>query len=140
MVFVWLFFTSSFENPRMNDIATFVLFFTALKVDLKGQGCNDPPTPGRNCPANQGSIKVNGIERSPNRRGLNFVAYSFPAGKYMKNFNVDSHGDADAGGKVQGWINGLPVNTIVFVASKDEPSGRFNGALLNALVSFIFNF
>ena len=97
-------------------------------------GCNDPPARGR-CGASYGSIKINGIEKSTNGRGLNLVALTYPQGKFYRRANFDVYGDGRAGARMLNWVKALN-NKIVLVSSRDAiDSGNFNSKALAALVS-----
>ena len=97
-------------------------------------GCNDPPARGR-CGASIGSIKINGVEKSINRRGLNLVALTYPQGKYFSRAHFDVYGDGGASARLLKWVQGLPGNKIVVIASRDAiDSGNFKAEAYTALV------
>ena len=106
----------------------------ALKIDLVAVGCDDPPAKGR-CGASYGSIKINGVEKSTNGRGLNVVALTYPQGKFFSRANFDVYGDGGASAKLLKWVKALN-NKIVLVSSRDAiDSGNFKKDALTALVS-----
>ena len=108
----------------------------ALKIDLVAVGCNDPPARGR-CGASYGSIKINGIEKSTNGRGLNLVALTYPQGKFFRRANFDVYGDGRASARMLQWVKALS-NKIVLIASRDAiDSGNFKREAFTALVSLL---
>ena len=99
-------------------------------------GCNDPPARGR-CGASYGSIKINGVEKSTNGRGLNLVALTYPQGKFYKRANFDVYGDGRASARMLNWVKALN-NKIVLISSRDAiDSGNFKKEAFTALVSMI---
>ncbi|XP_065051247.1 uncharacterized protein LOC135680930 isoform X2 [Rhopilema esculentum] len=103
-----------------------------LKIDLVAVGCNDPPARGR-CGASYGSIKINGVEKSTNGRGMNLVALTYPEGKYFSRANFDVYGDGGAAVRMLKWVQALN-NKIVVIASRDAiDSGNFKKPALDAL-------
>ena len=105
----------------------------ALKIDLVAVGCDDHPARGR-CGASYGSIKINGVEKSTNGRGLNLVALTYPQGKYFSKANFDVFGDGGAAAKMLKWVKALN-NKIVLIASRDAiDSGNFKKEAYTALV------
>ena len=114
----------------------FILTSSALKIDLVAVGCNDPPARGR-CGASYGSIKINGVEKSTNGRGLNLVALTYPQGKFYKRANFDVYGDGRASARMLNWVKALN-NKIVLISSRDAiDSGNFKREAFTALVSKI---
>ena len=105
-----------------------------MKVQITSQGCNDPPNAGKNCAANSGSIKVNGRERSINRRGLNVVVVEFATGKFVAAKNFDTHGSRRATYKFIAFVDKIKPNSLVFVAAKDSFTGSMFAKAYSALV------
>ncbi|MGH7358502.1 MAG: interleukin-like EMT inducer domain-containing protein, partial [Candidatus Rokuibacteriota bacterium] len=78
------------------------------------------------------SVRVNTVERAPNRRGYNLVALD-PAGRVLGAETFDTFLDSDAAGRLAGWLDALPSGTIVAGAVKDEASLRLDATAVRAL-------
>ena len=96
-------------------------------------GCNDPPAKGR-CGASVGSIKLNGKEVSLNRRGINIVCICYPRGKVIRRKNYDTYANRANSNLLLKLMQGIPDNTIVLVATRDDYSTRFAAQAQLALV------
>ena len=105
-----------------------------LKIQINSQGCNDPPKRG-NCGLNQGSIRINGRERSVNRRGLNVVVIDFKTGRFVATKNFDTHGNRGATNRFINFIDKIKPNSLVLVAAKDSYSLNMYNRAYSALVS-----
>ncbi len=79
-----------------------------------------------------GSVELNGIERSPDRRGYNLVALD-EQGQVREAVTFDTFFEADAADRLAAWVAGLPAGTIVAGAVRDEGSGRLTEAAVRAL-------
>ena len=112
--------------------------FTVLKVQIVSTGCSDPPARGRDCARAPASIKVNGLERSLSRRGLNIVVYNFATGRYEGTRTFDTHGNRGATNLMIRYIDSIKPNRLVFVAAQDSYTAAMNARAYSALVS-IFN-
>ena len=81
-----------------------------------------------------GHIYVDGVERSPNRRGYNLVALG-PDGQVLDAADFDTHADPAASGKLAQWVAALPVGTRVTGAVRDEASMNLTQEGIDALRS-----
>ena len=106
---------------------------------MKAVGCNDPPARGR-CSNTDGSIKVNNVEKSLNKRGFNLVVLNYPKGNFLTRASFDTAGDASASAKMLKWVKGLPNNKIVLVSTKDDHNARIKREALIAMVRFLVAF
>ena len=110
-------------------------FLVVLKVQIVASGCSDPPAKGKDCARSPGSIRVNGIERSVNRRGLNIVVYNLANGLFEKTVNFDTHSNRAAVKQMVNFIDQIKTNRLVMVASKDAWTMSMNSRAYSALVS-----
>jgi hypothetical protein len=78
------------------------------------------------------SIRIGIREVAPNRRGYNLVALG-PEGDLRGHMAFDTLGDASASGRLAAWVHGLPAETIVLGAVKDEASGQLGPEAVQAL-------
>jgi hypothetical protein len=78
------------------------------------------------------SIRVNGVEHAPNRRGYNLLARE-PAGRLLGAEAFDTFHDPGAAGRLARWLEALPAETIVAGAVKDEGSGHLDETAIRAL-------
>jgi hypothetical protein len=79
-----------------------------------------------------GSVELNGIELSPDRRGYNLVALD-EQGQVRGAAVFDTFFQADAADRLAAWVAGLPAGTIVAGAVRDEASGRLTEGAVRAL-------
>ena len=121
------------NKTQCHDLILLHASFVALKIDINAMGCNDPPAKGR-CAASVGSIKINGKERSVNRRGLNIVCIRYPKGKIIRRKNIDTFASAANSVKLMRFMQRLPLNTIVLISSRD--SYGYTPTLQKALVIY----
>jgi hypothetical protein len=78
------------------------------------------------------SIRLNGVELSPNHRGYNLVALD-PAGGLLGAAWFDTFFEDTAAERLAAWVRALPRGTIVAGSVKDEASGRLTQAAVQAL-------
>jgi hypothetical protein len=79
-----------------------------------------------------GTIRLDGADLSPDRRGYNLVALD-AAGRVVKAEAFDTFLEDDASPRLAAWIASLPTGTIVAGAVRDDGSGRLAGAAVDAL-------
>ena len=86
---------------------------------MSGMGCSDPPANGK-CAAAVASIKINGVEKSAAKPGLNVVVYSYPDGGFYAARDYNTGKNAQASASLAKFINGLSKDRyfIVLVASQ----------------------
>jgi hypothetical protein len=80
-------------------------------------------------------IYLDGVDRSPNRRGYNLVALSPIDGRLLDAAPFDTHGDPTASARLATWVRGLPPGAIVAGAVRDEASMRLGQDAVDALRS-----
>ena len=105
-----------------------------LKVQINSQGCNDPPRQS-NCGLVSGSIRVNGRERSTNRRGLNVVVIDYKTGRFVASRNFDTHSSRRNADQLVSFIDKIKAHSLILVAAKDEYSRSMHNRAYSALVS-----
>jgi hypothetical protein len=79
-----------------------------------------------------GTIEVDGVERSPDRRGYNLVALE-PEGRVLGARAFDTFRDPAEAAALAAWVAALPPGTVVAGAARDEASGRLDEAAVQAL-------
>ncbi|PYM54853.1 MAG: hypothetical protein DMD79_23905 [Candidatus Rokuibacteriota bacterium] len=82
--------------------------------------------------ARTGSITLDDVELSPDRRGYNLVALS-PAGVVLSAARFDTFRKPTASQHLASWIGALPAGTIVAGAVRDEASGLLDERAVAAL-------
>jgi len=80
-------------------------------------------------------IYVDGVDRSPNRRGYNLVALSPADGRVLAAAAFDTHADATAARRLADWVRGLPAGAVVAAAIRDEASLNLGPETVDALRS-----
>jgi len=80
-------------------------------------------------------IFADGADLSPNRRGYNLVAWSPIDGHLLGADAFDTHGDPTASARLAAWIAGLPPETVVAGAVRDEASMSLGPDAIDALRS-----
>jgi hypothetical protein len=80
------------------------------------------------------SIRIGMGQVASNRRGYNLVALG-PEGDLRGRLTFDTLGDPGASGRLAAWVHGLPPDTIVVGAVKDEASGRLGADAVQALAT-----
>lgn len=83
---------------------------------------------------NTASLRVNGIEASPQRRGYNLVLLD-PAGRVLAVAYFDTFADPEASARLARWVRALPAGTIVAGAVRDDASGRLTEDAVGALAT-----
>ena len=81
-------------------------------------------------------IYVNGVDRSPNRRGYNLVALDGRDGRLLGAAAFDTHGDPAASHQLALWVQALPAGTVVAGGARDDASMALTpeaGAALRSL-------
>jgi hypothetical protein len=81
-----------------------------------------------------GSIELEGVQLSPDRRGYNLVALE-PDGRLLAAKAFDTFVDPAAATRLAAWIGTLPRGTIVAGAVRDEASRRLDGQAVRALAT-----
>ena len=107
---------------------------TVLKVQIVATGCDDAPARG-NCRNAFASIKVNGLERSRSRRGLNVVVYNMGTGRYEGAASFDTFASGAAVKQLVSYIDRIKPNRLVMIASSDTYNRRMTSRAYSALVS-----
>jgi hypothetical protein len=79
-----------------------------------------------------GTIEVDGVERSPDRRGYNLVALE-PGGEVLGARAFDTFLDPAAAAGLAAWIAALPPGAIVAGAARDDASRSLDEAAVRAL-------
>ena len=110
-----------------------------FKILIMAQGCSDRPLNGKNCGKSSGSIRVNGIEKSHGKRGLNVVVYNLITGSFEGAMNFDTHGNKDAARLFTTFINGIEMNRLILVASADSYTRAMDAEAYAALVCILFS-
>ena len=105
-----------------------------LKIQIHSQGCDDPPKQHPKCGLNTASIKINGRERSTNRRGINIVVLDFKTGKFIAARNFDTHSKRRNTDQMVAFIDKIKPNSLVLVAGKDEFHKNMHNRGYSALV------
>ena len=105
-----------------------------FKLQIIATGCDDAPARG-NCVNAPASIKVNGIERSLSKRGLNFAVFDLGTGRFEGSVSFDTHGNSMAVKQMVAYIDKIKPNRLVLVASRDSYNARMNSRAYSALVS-----
>jgi hypothetical protein len=82
-----------------------------------------------------GHIYVDGVDRSPNRRGYNLVALDPTSGAVLAAANFDTHLDDAASSRLVDFVEHLPAGVIVGVAAMDEASMKLSEEAADALRS-----
>ena len=80
-------------------------------------------------------IYVNGADLSPNKRGYNLVALDSATGHLLEAASFDTHADPNESEALAAWIAGLPENSLVAGAVRDEGSMNLNQEGVAALQS-----
>lgn len=80
-------------------------------------------------------IYVNGVDRSPNRRGYNLVALQPTDGRVLAAAAFDTHADPAASGRLAAWVRALPAGAVVAGAVRDEASLNLGQEAVEALRS-----
>jgi len=80
-------------------------------------------------------IYVDGVDRSPNRRGYNLAALSPTDGRVLAAAAFDTHADPAASRRLAGWVQGLAPGTVVAAAVRDEASLNLGAEAVAALRS-----
>ena len=107
-----------------------------LKIQINSQGCNDPPKQ-KSCGFNAGSIKVNGRERSVNRRGMNIVVIDYRNGRFVASRNFDTHTSRRNADQMVAFIDRIKPHSLVLVAAKDEFYRNMHNRGYSALVRIL---
>ena len=94
-------------------LTIFKCFSGKIKIVLRAEGSDDPDKQGF-C-----SIKVNGVERSAKLRGHNIVVLD-DSGNFVTSKSFDT-GDTsmDEGSAMARFLDGLPNERIVLIATQD---------------------
>ncbi len=82
-----------------------------------------------------GHIYVDGIDRSPNQRGYNLVAFDPVTGSVLAAANFDTHADRTASAGLARWVAGLPAGAAVAGAVRDEATAQLTEEGVDALKS-----
>ncbi|XP_044165741.1 uncharacterized protein LOC114963329 isoform X1 [Acropora millepora] len=98
-----------------------------LDIHIRSEGCNDPNKTQNTCGI--AFIYVNGVDRSPRKRGHNVVVLDGRTGAVIKASAFDTHVDASAGINLANYLNGLVGDYIVLVAVQDEGSKHIGPAV-----------
>jgi hypothetical protein len=80
----------------------------------------------------EGSIRLDGREVSPSRRGYNLVALS-PDGEVTRAANFDTFIDYRASRRLAAWVRALPAGTVVAGAVRYDASGQLTQRAVDAL-------
>lgn len=78
-------------------------------------------------------IYVNGVDRSPNRRGYNLVALHPADGRVLAAAAFDTHADPAASSELAAWVRALPPGTVVAGAIRDEATHNLGQEAVDAL-------
>ena len=108
-------------DPRYRVGATGARSPGDLRVESRGQPFGS-----------HGSIRLNGVELSPDRRGYNLVAVA-PDGQVRGRGRFDTFGDPQASARLAAWVAALPPRTVVAGAVRDEASAQLGDEAVRAL-------
>ncbi|CAH3104487.1 unnamed protein product [Pocillopora meandrina] len=77
-------------------------------------------------------IKVNGVEKSLGRRGINVVVISKRTGRTLRRVSFDTHGSVNHAKRFYSYIKKIPYGSVVAVSVQDE-AFRYGKRYLNVL-------
>jgi hypothetical protein len=84
---------------------------------------------------NAASIRINGVEQSPDRRGYNLVVLDPATGRVRDAVAFDTFRSADESRRLASFVEALPPRTLVVAAVRDDGGGRLTSEAVRALRS-----